>query len=52
VDLLDRHGSHPYDHVEEAATFKVIDESGETGFLVLGGEWSASEVAAAVKTSA
>jgi lipopolysaccharide transport system ATP-binding protein len=40
LGLYDRHATHPYDYIEEALTFRVVDDRGRAGIVDLDGRWS------------
>ncbi len=40
--------SHEFDHIEDALTFRVVDEKGQQGLIDLGGSWRQSAVGARV----
>ncbi len=37
--IYDEHGSHAFDRIEDAATFRVVDDRGRTGIVDLQGRW-------------
>jgi lipopolysaccharide transport system ATP-binding protein len=41
--LYDEHSTHPYDHFEDALSFRVIDERGRQGVVDLRGSWQVEE---------
>ncbi|MHB8717872.1 MAG: ABC transporter ATP-binding protein [Candidatus Dormibacteria bacterium] len=40
VAVVDENLAHEYDHIDDAAGFRVVDERGRFGYVELGGEWS------------